>query len=39
MDPQQRVLLEVTWEAMEHARIDPTSLRGEPVGVSGLRRC
>jgi acyl transferase domain-containing protein len=33
MDPQQRVLLEVTWEAMEHARVDPTSLRGEPVGV------
>ena len=33
MDPQPRVLLEVTWEAMEHARIDPTSLLREPVGV------
>ena len=33
MDPQPRVLLEVTWEAMKHARIDPTSLLREPVGV------
>ncbi|MET9496297.1 type I polyketide synthase [Streptomyces sp. NPDC006552] len=32
-DPQQRVLLEVAWEAMERAGIDPASLRGTPTGV------
>ncbi|WP_449224370.1 SDR family NAD(P)-dependent oxidoreductase, partial [Amycolatopsis silviterrae] len=32
MDPQQRVLLEVAWEAIEHAGIDPQSLRGTEVG-------
>ena len=33
MDPQQRVLLEVAWEALEHAGIPPDSLGGTPAGV------
>jgi len=33
MDPQQRVLLEVVWEAFEDAGIAPSSLAGEDVGV------
>ncbi|SCL26496.1 Acyl transferase domain-containing protein [Micromonospora pallida] len=33
MDPQQRLLLETSWEAVESAGIDPTSLKGGAVGV------
>ncbi|MER7881077.1 beta-ketoacyl synthase N-terminal-like domain-containing protein, partial [Streptomyces solisilvae] len=32
-DPQQRQLLEVAWELIERAGIDPTSLKGTPTGV------
>ncbi|MGC5010656.1 beta-ketoacyl synthase N-terminal-like domain-containing protein, partial [Streptosporangium sp. DT93] len=32
-DPQQRLALEVSWEAIEHAGVAPHSLRGENVGV------
>ncbi|WP_328723196.1 SDR family NAD(P)-dependent oxidoreductase [Streptomyces sp. NBC_00247] len=33
MDPQQRLVLELAWEALEEAGIVPGSLAGTPVGV------
>ncbi|MFI8455347.1 type I polyketide synthase [Kitasatospora sp. NPDC085464] len=33
MDPQQRVLLETAWEAVERAGIAPGALHGTPTGV------
>lgn len=33
MDPQQRLMLEVTWEALENAGLKAPELAGRPVGV------
>ncbi|WP_318841933.1 polyketide synthase Pks13 [Rhodococcus sp. Z13] len=33
VDPQQRLALELTWEALEHAHIPPSELKGGSVGV------
>ena len=37
MDPQQRLLLEAAWESLEHANIDPLSLRGSKTAVFAAR--
>ncbi|WP_206491199.1 polyketide synthase Pks13 [Rhodococcus sp. KRD162] len=33
VDPQQRLALELTWEALEHAHIPASSIKGSQVGV------
>ncbi|MFE0176327.1 SDR family NAD(P)-dependent oxidoreductase [Streptomyces sp. NPDC059002] len=33
MDPQQRLILETSWQALEDAGIDPTALRGTAAGM------
>jgi mycoketide-CoA synthase len=32
-DPQHRMMLELSWEALERAGVDPTTLRGSATGV------
>ncbi|MFG2905516.1 SDR family NAD(P)-dependent oxidoreductase [Kitasatospora sp. NPDC048286] len=33
MDPQQRLVLETAWQALEHAGVDPLALRGTEAGM------
>lgn len=33
LDPQHRLLLEVTWEALEHAGLPPERMQATPTGV------
>lgn len=33
LDPQHRLLLEISWEALEHACLDPTHLKNSKTGV------
>ncbi|GIF78216.1 type I polyketide synthase [Asanoa siamensis] len=33
LDPQHRLMLEVVWEAFEHAGLPPDRLAGEPTGI------
>ncbi|OBP16335.1 hypothetical protein A5320_02690 [Rheinheimera sp. SA_1] len=33
IDPQQRVILETAWRTLEHAGVDPETLKGRTVGV------
>ncbi|MGJ8516215.1 type I polyketide synthase [Carnimonas bestiolae] len=33
LDPQQRIMLELAWQTMEHAGIQPSALRGSDCGV------
>ncbi len=35
LDPQQRLMLETSWQALEDAAIDPDSLKGTRTGVYG----